>query len=135
MIFSSNILLVVTFSHVLHLDVLRRQIELKLKVKTEISLCMAIMETTYCHPYIHSTTILCGIRSTWCIMICLVIPILSLLQSLYSLKFSIYLCTCKIHLQLHKYTCTCTHARVLHEQMHVLVRVHIPSNTSTCTST
>ena len=41
MIFSSNFLLVVTFSHVLHLDVLRRQIELKLKVKTEISLCMA----------------------------------------------------------------------------------------------
>ena len=40
-IFSSNFLLVVTFSHVLHLDVLRRQIELKLKVKTEISLCTA----------------------------------------------------------------------------------------------
>ena len=34
----------VTFSHVLHLDVLRSQIELKLKVKTEISLCMAIMQ-------------------------------------------------------------------------------------------
>ena len=46
-IFSSNFLLVVTFSHVLHLDVLRRQIELKLKVKTEISLCMAIMQN---HP-------------------------------------------------------------------------------------
>ena len=44
---SSNFLLVVTFSHVLHLDVLRRQIELKLKVKTEISLCMAIMQN---HP-------------------------------------------------------------------------------------
>ena len=47
LIFSSNFLLVVTFSHVLHLDVLRRQIELKLKVKTEISLCMAIMQN---HP-------------------------------------------------------------------------------------
>ena len=46
-IFSSNFLLVVTFSHVLHLDVLRRQIELKLKVKTEISLCIAIMQN---HP-------------------------------------------------------------------------------------
>ena len=46
-IFSSSFLLVVTFSHVLHLDVLRRQIELKLKVKTEISLCMAIMQN---HP-------------------------------------------------------------------------------------
>ena len=46
-IFSSNFLLVVTFSHVLHLDVLRRQIELKLKVKTEISLGMAIMQN---HP-------------------------------------------------------------------------------------
>ena len=36
MIFSSNFLLVVTFSHVLHLGVLRRQIELKLKVKTDV---------------------------------------------------------------------------------------------------
>ena len=35
-IFSSNFLLVVTFSHVLHLDVLRRQIELKLKGKTDM---------------------------------------------------------------------------------------------------
>ena len=34
----------VTFSHVLHLDVLKSQIGLKLKVKTEISLCMAIMQ-------------------------------------------------------------------------------------------
>ena len=33
----------VSFSHVLHLDVIRSRIELKLKVKTEISLCMAIM--------------------------------------------------------------------------------------------
>ena len=32
-IFLSNFLLVVTFSHVLHLDVLRRQIELKLNVQ------------------------------------------------------------------------------------------------------
>ena len=47
-IFSSNFLLVVTFSQVLHLlDVLRRQIELKLKAKTEISLCMALMQN---HP-------------------------------------------------------------------------------------
>ena len=42
-IFSSTFWHAVTFSHVLHLDVLRRQIELKLKVKIEISLCMAIM--------------------------------------------------------------------------------------------
>ena len=42
MIFSSIFLHAVTFSHVLHLDVLRRQIELKLKVIIEISLCMAI---------------------------------------------------------------------------------------------
>ena len=34
----------VTFSHVLHLDVPKSQIGLKLKVKTEISLCMAIMQ-------------------------------------------------------------------------------------------
>ena len=33
MIFSSIFLHAVTFSHVLHLDVLRRQIELKLKAK------------------------------------------------------------------------------------------------------
>ena len=44
MIFSSIFLHAVTFSHVLHLDVLRRQIELKLKAKIEISLCMAIMQ-------------------------------------------------------------------------------------------
>ena len=56
MIFSSIFLHAVTFSHVLHLDVLKGQIGLKLKVKTEISLCMAIMQN---HPYIHSTTVLC----------------------------------------------------------------------------
>ena len=43
MIFSSIFLHAVTFSHVLHLDVLKSQIGVKLKVKTEISLCMAIM--------------------------------------------------------------------------------------------
>ena len=41
-IFSSIFLHAVTFSHVLHPDVLKGQIGLKLKVKTEISLCMAI---------------------------------------------------------------------------------------------
>ena len=46
-IFSSIFLHAVTFSHVLHLDVLRRQIELKLKAKIEISFCMAIMQN---HP-------------------------------------------------------------------------------------
>ena len=51
----------VTFSHVLHLDVLKSQIGVKLKVKTEISLCMAIMQNNHCHPYIHSTTVLCDI--------------------------------------------------------------------------
>ena len=44
MIFSSIFLHAVTFSHVLHLDVLKSQIGLKLKAKTEISLCMAIMQ-------------------------------------------------------------------------------------------
>ena len=47
MIFSSIILQVVTFSHVLHLDIVRSQIELKVKVISEISLCMAIMQN---HP-------------------------------------------------------------------------------------
>ena len=46
-IFSSIFLHAVTFSHVLHLDVLRRLIELILKAKIEISLCMAIMQN---HP-------------------------------------------------------------------------------------
>ena len=41
---SSIFLHAVTSSHVLHLDVLKSQIRLKLKVKTEISLCMAIMQ-------------------------------------------------------------------------------------------
>ena len=46
----------VTFSHDLHLHVIRGQIELKLKVKTEISLCMAIMldhpwQSLYTHYY------------------------------------------------------------------------------------
>ena len=44
MVFSYLFLHAVTFSHVLHLDVVRSQIELKLKVKTEIPLCMAIMQ-------------------------------------------------------------------------------------------
>ena len=61
MIFSSIFLHAVTFSHVLHLDVLKSQIGLKLKVKTGISLCMAIMQNNHCHPYIHSTTVLCDI--------------------------------------------------------------------------
>ena len=50
MIFSSIFLHAVTFSHVLHLDVIGSQIELKLKVKTEISLCMAIMQNNHFHP-------------------------------------------------------------------------------------
>ena len=54
MIFSSIFLHAVTFSHVLHLDVLRRQIELKLKAEIEISLCMAIMQN---HPL--PSTVLC----------------------------------------------------------------------------
>ena len=44
MIFSPIFLHAVTISRVLHLDVLKSQIGLKLKVKTEISLCMAIMQ-------------------------------------------------------------------------------------------
>ena len=40
-VFHTSCDIVVTFSHVLHLDVLRRQIE------SEISLCMAIMQN---HP-------------------------------------------------------------------------------------
>ena len=40
---SFSFLHAVTFLHVLHLDALRGQMRLKLKVKTNISLCMAIM--------------------------------------------------------------------------------------------
>ena len=65
MIFSSIFLHAVTFSHVLHLDVLKSQIGLKLKVKTEISLCMAIMQNNHCHPYIHSTTVLCDVHDMY----------------------------------------------------------------------
>ena len=42
-IFSSKFLHVVTFLHVLHLDVLIRQIEIETESKNNISLCMAIM--------------------------------------------------------------------------------------------
>ena len=55
MTFSSNFLHAVAFLHVLHLDVLRRQIDFE----TEISLCLVIMMG---HSYIHSTTILCDYR-------------------------------------------------------------------------
>ena len=51
MIFSSIFLHAVTFSNVLHLDVLKSQIGVKLKVKTEISLCMAIMQNNPVLPY------------------------------------------------------------------------------------
>ena len=57
MIFSSTFLHAVTFSHVLHLDVLRRQIELKLKAKIEISLCMAIMQNHPLPSLSHSTVL------------------------------------------------------------------------------
>ena len=56
---SSIFLQAVTFSHVLHLDVLKRQIGLKLKVKTEISLCMAIMQNNPLPSLSHSTVVLC----------------------------------------------------------------------------
>ena len=61
----------VIFSHVLHLDVLRRQIELKLKVKTEISLCMAIMQNNPLPSlYIHSTTVLCDTCTVYMYTVC-----------------------------------------------------------------
>ena len=41
--FSFNFLHAVTFLHVLHLDVIKRQIEIETESKTKISLCMAIM--------------------------------------------------------------------------------------------
>ena len=64
MIFSSIFLHAVTFSHVLHLDVLRRQIELILKAKIEISLCMAIMRNHPLPSLSHSTVVLCIYGST-----------------------------------------------------------------------
>ena len=42
----------VIFSHVLHLDDIRSQIELKLKAHQNF-LCIAIMQNNHCHPYIH----------------------------------------------------------------------------------
>ena len=54
---------IVTFSHVLHLDIIRRQDR---KVKTEISSCMAIMlDHTHGNPYIHSTTVLCDVIASF----------------------------------------------------------------------
>ena len=41
---SHLIMIFFAYGYFFHLDVLRSQIELKLKVKTEISLCMAIMQ-------------------------------------------------------------------------------------------
>ena len=66
MTFSSNFLHAVTFLHVLHLDILRRQIEIE-----TISLRMAIMldhpwQSLYTQygTYTHSTTVLCDTSKT-----------------------------------------------------------------------
>ena len=64
MIFSSIFLHAVTFSHVLHLDVLKSQIGVKLKAKTEISLCMAIMQNNPL-PSLY-TQYYRTVRYTWC---------------------------------------------------------------------
>ena len=45
---------------------LKDRLRLKLKVITEISLCMAIMLDHPGYPYIHSTTVLCDIHITLC---------------------------------------------------------------------
>ena len=58
MIFSSIFLLAVTFSHVLHLNVVRSQIELKLK--TEIFMYGYNAE----QPIAISSTVLCDVHST-----------------------------------------------------------------------
>ena len=68
MIFSSIFLHAVTFSHVLHLDVLRRQIELKLKVIIEISLCMAIMQNHPLPSLSHSTVVYRDGNGLFCII-------------------------------------------------------------------
>ena len=57
--FSSNFLHAVTFLHVLHLDVLKRQIEIEAESKNKISLCMAIMLDNPWQSLSHSTVVLC----------------------------------------------------------------------------
>ena len=39
--------------------------DLKLKVKSEFSLSMGLMLINHSNPYIHSTTVLCGIIFDW----------------------------------------------------------------------
>ena len=63
MLFSSICLHAVTFSHVLHLDVFKIQIGLKLKVKTENSLCMAIMQNNPLPSHIYTVLPYCVIKS------------------------------------------------------------------------
>ena len=64
MIFLFTFLRAVTSSHVLHLDALRSQIELKLKVKTIISLCMAIMQNNPL-PSQYGSTVYIGMALVW----------------------------------------------------------------------
>ena len=49
----------VTFLHVLHLDVLRGQIEIETGSKANISLCMTIMLDHPWQSLSHSTVVLC----------------------------------------------------------------------------
>ena len=72
MIFSSSFLHAVTFLHVLHLDVLKRQIEIETESKNSNILMYG---DNHGNPYIHSTTVLCdnyALHSTINIMLALV---------------------------------------------------------------
>ena len=50
--------------YVLDIDVTRNGNNLKLKVKSEISLSMGLMVINHSNPYTHSTTVLCDKTET-----------------------------------------------------------------------
>ena len=54
-----------SFLYVLDIDVTRNGNNLKLKVKSELSLVWALMLNNHSNPYIHSTTVLCDNNILW----------------------------------------------------------------------
>ena len=70
MIFSSIFLHAVTFSHVLHPDVVRSQIELKLKVKTLLVLVSVPYQTALIsHSYLHGASSELAVPHHYCYII------------------------------------------------------------------
>ena len=92
---------IISFQHVLHFNVGRSQIDWNLKVKSEISVCTAIMLNDHSNPYIESTTI--HVLSDYTLCACTYI--------------SIYICM-YIHNYVCYYTCTCMFIQIwLHNML------------------